>query len=285
MAEEYSYRIEYQDLTAADLILQAEVGEGFIIDEIGISTGQPDLISPVFIGDTTMLCLPADDGAVHICPVGGKDINQNTLFATLLKKYPDIPLLKVPSGKTLKIPKIATSGKAYVQYRKVIGDQVPAPDAAGAPYGYPRLFISHSRVKWSVPAGATEYRDVTENMNPAGLIGFPAVGDVPAGYIYDLIGLATWTTGVVGTNITHIGIRIWKLEKSLLAKDEAWIDPSLYPYNRNDIDKPFFTFPKPISFVADETCKIQMQVKSTDAAPQVATVYVTTFWIVKKAGV
>jgi len=285
MTEEYVYRVLHQDLASAELSLEADVDEGYEIIDIGIYNGEANLVEPLYIGDTVMLGIPADKGAVNVAPVVGKETNTHGLLATLKKAFPDIPLPACPAGKTIKMPKVSTSGEAYLVYRKLSGDQIPAKDAPGAPYGYPRLFISHGKASWTVSAGATETHRVDTSLNPSGFLPFPYAEDVPSEYEYDLLGLATYVNGTVGTNLTHTGIRMWKQEKALLAKDEAYVDPAIFPYNRDDVDKPFFTFPKPITFVADEECKIEVKVVSSDAGDQTANVYVTTFWLVRKVGV
>jgi len=268
-----------QDLSAADLELEAKAGQGFEIFEVGIDGGAAGSKGIITIGGVTMMNFPASDAKEGIAPVPFIDNNPNTLLKMCREKLPDVPTLKVPEGKKFVLTNDGVAGTGYIFYRELSEGDIPRADAPGAPNSLNRLFISHGKAEWSVAAGATEAHKVDTSLNVPELRDFPFEEAVPAGLRYRLLGFATRKGDGSGADITYSGIRMWFKEQSWLKKEEEWASPSLFPYNIASQYNPVFFFPTPMVFEAHQELTFEVQCSNAGGADETAQIFVTCFFL------
>jgi len=281
MGVKYIKRFIQQDLSKADLTLEAVVGKGFEIESIGIHGGATGLVARVIIGGENILCFPADAGAEMVAPVLGKHTNLHGLFETIRKIHPDVPLLKVSEGETLIVSSAKAAGTAYVRYKEFKADQIPKKTDPGGSESDIRLVVFHNKAEWDVAAGATEVHLVDKNLNPSGYPSWVGEEKGPVGFEYHVLGFATSKGAGSGPNISYKGVRMIKMNEFFLAPDEAFVDPEVFPYNRDDINKPMFLFPKPIVFKAGETFKVEVQAYNAGTTDETAQIFITYFVLQK----
>jgi len=277
MPEKYVYRVVKQDLSSADLELAAKTGEGYEILEIGVTGGASGSITQCIIGEELMLYFPSGNNEENVAPVPGVDTNTYTLFKTIRQKYPDVPTLKVSEGQTLTVSNGKVAGNAYVIYRHLTGGDVPPKDAPGASDNPTRLLIFHNKAEASIDAGATVTLEVDTSLSPSGFPDFASGDKVPSGYVYELLGFCTRLGAGSGADITYNGIRLWKGEEALLSPNQNFVNPDLFPYNTNNVNKPMFLLPKKIVFEPGESYKAEVQVTNSGSAAETAVVYLTLF--------
>jgi len=272
-----------QDLSSADLELEAKAGQGFEIFEVGIDGGAADSKGIISIGGVTMMNFPASDAKEGIAPVPFVDVNPNTLLKMCRDKLPDVPTLKVPEGKKFVLSNGGVAGTGYIFYRELSEGDIPRVDAPGAPNSLTRLFISHGKAEWSVAAGQTEVHKVDTSLNVPELRDFPFEEAVPADLKYRLLGFATRKGDGSGADITYSGIRMWFKEQSWLKKEEEWADPSLFPYNVASAYNPVFFFPTPMVFEPHQELTFEVQCSNAGGSAETAQIFVTCFFLQEPA--
>ncbi len=271
-------RVIQQDLNASNLELEARVSEGFEINEIGIDLGDTDLVARLLIGDELMSGLPADAGEENVVPVPGINVNTHSLIRTLRKRFPDLPKYKVSPGEKLVLSSQGATGVGYIFFTQLEDELVPKRTDPGGTNGPSRLFVSHGTFNGDITGSATaEIHTIDSPLNPVGLPDFPFGSRVPVGEIMELLGFAFSEGAGMGANTNVTGLRFWKKNEAYLAREEAFINDALFPYNVDDEDKPFYMFPEPVVFQPNEELKIEGQFKNTDVADESGECFLTLF--------
>jgi len=281
MPEKYLFRVAVQNLAAADLNLSANVDEGYEVMEVGVHGGAAGLVATLIIGNEIMTGIPVDAGAEHVAPVPFVDANQNNLMKNILKNFPQVPLFKVSSGETLTLTSGAAAGTGYVIYRQLSGAEIPPKTAEGASEGKSRLWVSHGKTFVSVGAGLTADLILATGLNPVGLTAFPFGEVCPVNTEFDLLGFATSKGGGGGADITYTGLRLWKLQESLLVADQGFLTPDLFPYPYDTVDRPLFTLPKVLTFKGNEDFKIEARVHNAGVGAENAEVFFTAVFLLR----
>jgi len=275
MGIKYDRRILWADLSVADIELRAAVDEGMEITEIGVTGGAADLICGLVIGEENLLCFPSHFGDDSVVPVPGYDTNIFSLLRTIRKKFPDVPTPKICAGELMILSSYGAAGNGYVEYRHFMPDQIPAKDTPGASESLDRLLIFPNRATVSVAAGATQVITAGTSLAPRGFPSWVYPERVPAGVNYDLLGFATNLDDASGANIRYTNFRIWKGEKAILSPQEAFIPPTLFPYNDNTVVMPLTLFDNPITFITGENLRTDHEVSNVGAAAETAIVNIT----------
>jgi len=275
MAELRIIQIKRQALATADLELEADADEGFEILEIGCDGGAVGSACTLSIGGVSMLGWPTAADKEEVAPTPQVTANTHSLLKTLQAKYPDVPTWKVAPGEKLVISSGGATVNGNIYYRQLSADQAPSKTDPGGSQGPRRLFISHGKAEWTVPAGQTKVQRVNINLNPTPLRGFPWVEDVPAEKVYKILGLCTRRGDGSGANITYDGIRMWHKDISILAPEEEFLSPSHFPYPISGSDRDYFLFPKFILCKANEEVKIEVKASNAGAADETAQIFVT----------
>jgi len=262
--EKRSFQLLTHNLGSSDLTLEAKVNQGFEITEIALYHASAESKVDVIIGDEKMLWLETAPGLAEICPPAQSQVNPNTLLKSLRAVFPQVPTLKVCPGETLTITSVSgTAPVCTIYYRELTNEDVPKVTEDGASQGKIRLFHSLGTVTQAIGAGATVAFEVTTPLNLSGFSKFPFSGTVPVGKRFHLIGAYWYNSGSTGADITYNGLRIWKLEESILSQNELYIPMDSIKAPLVSVPKPVFTLPKPIIFEANET--LVTEVSATNA--------------------
>ena len=269
-----------QDLSAADLELDAKAGQGFEVFEVGIDGGAAESKGIITIGGVTMMNFPASDAKEGVAPVPWIDANPNSLLKMVREKLAEVPTLKIPEGKKLVLSNAGVVGTGYIFYRELSQGEIPRPDAPGAPNNLTRLFVSHGKAEWTATTVENEAHKVDVSLNVPELRDFPFEEAVPAGLRYRLLGFATRLKTPTADTITYEGIRMWFKEQSWLKKEEEWSLPTLFPYNAAAEYYPIRFLPTPMVFEAHQELTLEVQCKNaTTPATEPNIVRVTCFFL------
>jgi len=276
MAIEYINRVAYQDLSVADLELKADVNEGYLIYDIGFTSGGANVIAEVKIDEETYMNIPIHYNYNMLAPLRKKGDNQNMLYQMVRDAYPDVPLISISEGQKLIISTSKQTGKVYVLYRELSGRDIPPEDIEGGKKSKNRLFVSHGKGEVDIPATETKEFKVDTSLNVTGIPQFPFEEGASYKYNWDLLGMCVTKGYNSGTDISVEGIQLWYRERSILAKDREYVDIDLFPYPYNNSQNKIFFFDSPIKFDPEETMSIKVKCKNSNATTtQTARVDVT----------
>jgi hypothetical protein len=284
MPAKYQWQLKKQDLSVADFELRADTNEGYIIHEIGCEGGAGNLVLTVKIKERTMTGLPADSGKAECLPVPLKSTNNNTFFKMLRERYDFIPEYRVAPGDKFIISSGGNAGTAYVVYSHFIDEDLPAATEAGGRLAPERLVVSVGKGELSIGAGETKEFVVNTSLNPTGIDAFPYGVSCPADRDIDILGFSTCLGDGAGANINYDGIRIVYKEEEVLSPDWEYTIPEMFPFNRPDLDKPVFFFPKGFEVVPGEKFEFQVKCSNTGAAAETAQVIVAVYTWQKPRG-
>jgi hypothetical protein len=265
MTKLHSWRVKEQDLSVTpELMLEARVGEGFEILELGIDGVTVDSMLECVVGEENILT-GVNNSSIDDCfPVPLLSTNQNPLYTTIRKFYTAVPTIKVASGEKLILTNTANVGKAFIFYVHYTLGQEPAKTVAGGSESLDRLQLFNAKNVKTIDAGATEIVTIDTNLNGKGFAKWVYPDKVPAGVDYNLLGISISKGAGADPQITVNSIRLWKAGKSILSPEELFSNARLYPYNNGAGTKRMFLFPEMIKFVTGEDCKIEVQVTNTD---------------------
>jgi len=281
MSEKFVLRVLQQDLAVDDLILDALAREGFEILDLGVVDGAAGLVSRLLISSELMTGLPAAAGFENVVPVLGVDTNIFMLLSRIKSVFPDVPTYKVSSGERLVLTSDGAAGVGYVFYRELGEGDIPKPEQPGGSNSKVRLTVSHGRAfQTDVAVGTFPIRALL-SLNPAGQSAFPFGVNVPNNQEMSLLGFAVALGSNSEADVTLTGIRFWKEQSSILARDEAWADPALFPYPIDTAVRPHFLFPKPIVFKPNEEFLVEAQVVNGGAGVEDAEVIFSFFFLQK----
>lgn len=269
-----------QDLSAADLELDAKAGQGFEVFEVGIDAGAADSKGIITIGGVTMMNFPASDAKEGVAPVPWIDANSNSLLKMVREKLAEVPTLKIPEGKKFVLSNAGVAGTGYIFYKEFSEAEIPRMDAPGAPNNLTRLFVSHGKAEWEIPATKQEVHKVDVSLNVPELRDFPWEEAVPAGLRYRLLGFSTILGAASGADITYDGLRMWFKEQSWLKKEEEWSEPALFPYNAAAAYHPIRFLPSPMPFEAHQELTFEVQAANGhETNAETAVIMVTCFFL------
>lgn len=258
------YQFIRQEVDANPISLEAKIGEAFEIVQIaavGTGSGQA---ADVLIGGQKMVFLPAVSGVGMIAPPPYAGVNNFSLFPFVRDKYPDFPRLVVAQGETLDIIPRVAGAPCWVDvwYIRHYGDALPVNTQPGGSQSKNRPFISWAEQLVTVPASTTQINKITTYLTPAGYPNFPFEGIVLPGTIYKMIGLAGKIDVTAAPNTTVEGLRLWKLNESILHVDEGFVPFAQFPMLETGADKSLYLFEQPIVFSVNETAIWEVKAKN-----------------------
>lgn len=274
MPIEFIERFKEQDLSVADLELEASTDEGYIIKDIEGESSVVDALARVIIKDTTMLNFPMVATTIGIAPIINRNSHTKGLFERIREVFPDVPLLKVSEGEKFVITTLAATGTARIRYIELSGGDIPPVDSEGASLGKSKLFISHGKQNFSIAATATEIEELTTSLNPAGMFKFPFGAVCPANYSMELLGFAIGNLNK-GANLTINGFRIWHIDKAILAEDESFLKIESFPYLPNNKNNKLYLLPDKIVINAGNELKIEFSITNAAGAAETVDMYCT----------
>lgn len=270
-------RVEEQDLSAADLTLEADTNESLIVPDFGISGAGADEIVEVTIGEEFMVAVPAENGAAEL--MLEETIQQQGMsFIGWLRRHDfPVPTLKVPEGETLTITAPGGAGTATLLYEEISRGQ-EFDGQPGAPSSKTRWYPISGEETESIAAGTTETFEVATTQQPAQADDFPFGTDVPSNREYDLLAVAVELDPGSGANVTLDSFRFISEEQRWIARDSAFVDPALADYPDAPLDTYPLTFPETPTFTPGDELDVEVTASNAGGGAEDAIVDVTFVW-------
>lgn len=251
-------RVEEQDLSSADLTLEADTGESLEILARGVESGADEEVLEESVGEVMMMAYQGDDGDDEIFPEPVVHNRHQDILGVLRDMGYTLPTLKVPEGDTYVLDDPGGNATATVYYREAGAGQFRA-GSDGGPEGRIRPFITSAQETNSTAASSTETFAVDTSVNPAQLDDWPWEEDVRADREYDLVALMVDSDNSSGGNITLDGFRLISEETEFFARSSAFIDEQNAQYPSDELDTLPFVFPEPITFSPGDDFTLEAQ--------------------------
>lgn len=242
--------LESADL-ATDLELEAKFGEGYIIKEIFAESDTEEEFITMIISDTVMFSSLVEKLSLGLLPFPIELRDIKGLFSKIREKYPLVPLFRVSEGEKLKISGNEGTIKCLVRYAHLTGAEVPKATEAGGTLSDNRLFISSGSKSGTTSGATAEYVRDFISINPKGLLDFPFLEKVPAGYRMELLGFCIGKDSV-STDVSITGLRLWYRDESILKANQAFCGIDLFGYIGTSLQITPFMFDTPLVLVAGD---------------------------------
>jgi len=256
--------IESVDLSA-DLELQAQSGEGFVIKDIFAESVVVGEYLTIIISDTVMFACLTESTEIGMLRFSDAKESIRGLFTKIREKYPTVPLFRVSEGEKLVIKRLTNDTKCLVRYAHLVGADLPKSTEPGGTLSDNRLLISSGSQAITITADLTHYLTSLTSMNPSGIMDFPFGVKVPAGYRMELLGFCVNVHKLTGVGITIDGIRLWFRDESILKPAQAYLSNDLFKYISDDGQSVPFLFDSPILMVSGDELKTEVKVTGTSA--------------------
>jgi hypothetical protein len=261
-----SLRVEEQDLSSDDLLLEADTGESLMIAALGVSGCNDNDTLQVAIDEETMLSFQFDNGGNTLFQESHLNSQQTDVLGKLREAGLDVPMLKAPEGSEVQIINSSSAaGSATVLYSQM-GPQGVRDNEEGAPGNKTRTFISTGSETITVDSGETLVETIDTSVNPGILRDWPYEEDVPPGTEYDLQAIGVLEGDGTESGVEISGVRLQSEEREFLARDSAFISPDLLPHPDNDLTELPLVFPEQPTFSPGDDLDIQVEVSDTNSS-------------------
>jgi hypothetical protein len=268
-------RVAEQDLSADDLLIEADTNESLEILARGVSGANADDQLIESVDEETMLAYEHEDPDGELFPEEALQNRQMDVHAMLRDMGLTAPTIKVPEGDEYQLVNdTSDAGSATVYYRQGRATDV-SPNDPGHPDTKARTFVTTAETTETISQGTTETVDLDGSANPGILRDWPWEEEVPANREYDLQAIMFQLDGDSGGNVTLDSFRLQSEEREFLAKDSAFISTSLAQYPNADLTRTPYVFPEEPTFSPGDNLDIQVEASEGGAGDQDAVVNAT----------
>lgn len=262
----HDVRVEEQDLSSDDLLIEADTGESLEILARGVSGANADDQILESIDEETMLAYEHEDPDGELFPEEALQNKQMDIHAMLRDMGLQAPTLKVPEGDEYQLVNDSSdAGSATVYYR-----QGRAQDVSSSQPGHPntktRTFVTTAETTQNIGANATEIVDLDTSGNPGILRDWPWEEEVPPNREYDLQAIMFNLDGDADADHTLDTFRLQSEEREFIAKDSAFVDANLAQYPNTDLTRLPFLFPEEPTFSPGDNLDVQVEVTDSGGA-------------------
>jgi hypothetical protein len=264
-------RVEEQDLSSADMVLEADTGESLQIMARGVTGANADDIVLESVDEETMLAYPVEDGGAELFPSEALDNVNMDLLGLMRSKGFTAPMIEVPEGDEYRLSNNTSSaGTATVYYTE--GGAREFGNGPGGPNTRTRTFITSSETTEEIAQGTTETFTLETSQNPGILRDWPGEEDVPIGTEYDVQAIMFSLDSDSGGDVTLDNFRLQADEREFLARDSAFVDTDLAQYPNTDLTRIPFVFPESPTFSPGDELDIQVEATEGGTGDQDAVV-------------
>jgi len=273
-------QVAYKLLSTGPLVLEAPYDYAYEIVEIGADGNSQDGID-IVIGSEKMGYFPCKSLVDSVIAPPYVNYNLFGHFETIRAKYPQVPRMIIGEGEKMTVTnRINQAAGVWVWYIEHKGDGKPKNTDIGGSQNPTRYYAIQGISGATIPNGQTVTTTITTPVMPPGYGTFPFTGVVPANTRYTMLGCAVGFEKPAAPNCTLLGIRLWKNNQSLFAKNEAFALPTYFPIQNIGGRIKLFYFEAPIVFEVNETASVECQVQNVGANPETPIVNVTFLTIV-----
>ena len=255
----------YGAFTTVPVKFTARQNYAYEVIDIAISRGSIGGID-ITIGGEKVAFLAGQDGidavtCLQLGQAGGKSI-----FNYLRSKGFDVPRIIIGEGETMALASSDNGSTTYeITMIEHYGDALPKnTDKGGSMSGF-KLFSPYGTITKSIVAQTTEILKIVSDINPPGYPLFPFSGAVLPKQQFNFLGLVCSKLSGCGADIVFDGVRIWKMNKSILAPDEAFVRPGIFKAVNYATGNELTVFEKPIVFGVNETMQVEVSVANNHA--------------------
>lgn len=268
------FRVASQDLADGDLELEAREGESIEVVARGVEGGGENHDVEEYIREELMLAYPVDEADGELMPIEHVERMHTDLLRHMRDEGLRAPSLKVPEGQTFTLSNPDGAGRATAIYKELDASGVSS-SSPGGPGTKSRTFISSGTTTENVASGGAATAVVETSTNPPQLPDFPFEEDVSTGYEYDLQALALVVAGTAGGDTSIDGFKLTSDETDFLARDSAFVDPSLARFPSADMTVLPMMFPSTPTFTPGEELELTLDVSNGGGGAQDAIVDAT----------
>lgn len=271
----HDVRVEEQDLSSDDLLIEADTGESLEIIGRGVSGANADDIILESVDEETMLSYPHENPNGEVFPEEALQETGMDILGAMRDMGLSAPTLKVPEGDSYQLVNDSSSaGTATVYYRQGRAQDV-SPNDPGHPNNKERTFITSSETTESISSSNTVTFDLDNSNQPGILRDWPWEEEVPPSREYDLQAIMFNLDGDSGGNISLDGFRLQSEEREFLAKSSAIVGKNQAQYPNNSLTRVPFMFPEQPTFSPGDNLDVQAEATISAAGPQDAVVDAT----------
>jgi hypothetical protein len=271
----HDIRVEEQDLSSDDLLIEADTNESLEIIARGVSGANADDQIIESVDEETMLAYEHEDPDGELFPEEVVENLNTDIHKTLRDMGIAAPTLKVPEGDEYQLVNdTSDAGNATVLYRQGRAQDV-SPNEPGHPDNKTRTFVTTAETTQSIGANSTETVDLDTSAQPGILRDWPWEEEVPPNREYDLQALMFTLDGDSGSNITLDTFRLQSEEREFLAKDSAFVDVNLAQYPDVDLTRQPYVFPAQPTFEPGDNLDVQVEASNGGTSAEDAVVNAT----------
>lgn len=271
----HDIRVEEQDLSSDDLLIEADTNESLEILARGVSGANADDQILESIDEETMLAYEHEDPDGELFPEEALRDRQMDIHEMLRDMGFQAPTLKVPEGDEYQLVNdTSDAGTCAVYYRQGRAQDV-SPNEPGHPDSKTRTFVTTSETTQSIAAGATETVDLETSAQPGILRDWPWEEEVPPNREYDLQAIMFHLDGSSGANVSLDNYRLQAEEREFLAKSSAFVDTQHARYPNNDLTRLPFMFPAEPTFEPGDNLDVQVEATNSGTGAEDAVVNAT----------
>jgi len=271
----HDMRVEEQDLSTDDLLIEADSGESLEILARGVSGANADDQILESIDEETMLAYEHEDGTGELFPEETVQTLNTDIHGSLRDMGMNAPTLKVPEGDEYQLVNDdSDAGTATVLYRQGRSQDV-SPNEPGHPDNKTRTFVSTAETTQTITASSVETVDIETSAQPGILRDFPYEEEVPPNREYDLQAVMFDLDGDSTGDVQLNSFRLQSEEREFLAKDSAFVDADLAQYPNTDLTRLPYIFPEEPTFEPGDNLDIQVEAETTTSGDEDAVVNAT----------
>lgn len=264
----HDLRVEEQDLSSDDLLIEADSGESLEIIARGVSGANADDIILESVDEETMLSYPHEDSDGEVFPEEAVRQTGQDLTGFMREAGLSAPTIKVPEGDEYQLVNDSSSaGTATVLYRQGRAQDV-SPNDPGHPDNKERTFITSSETTQSISSSNTVTFDLDTSNQPGILRDWPWEEEVPPSREYDLQAIMFNLDGDSGGDITLDNFRLQSEEREFLAKQSAFVNVDNAQYPNTDLTRVPYVFPAQPTFEPGDKLDVQVESTISAAGPQ-----------------
>lgn len=264
----HDLRVETQDLSSDDLLIEADTGESLEIMARGVSGANADDIILESIDEETMLAYPHENPDGELVPEEAVEETGMDIFGMMRDMGLSAPTLKVPEGDSYRLVNDSSSaGNATVYYRQGRAQDV-SPNDPGHPDTKRRTFVTSAETTQSISSSNTVTFELDNSNQPGILRDWPYEEEVPPGREYDLQAIMLNKDADSGSNITLDGFRLQSEEREFLAKDSAFISVDNAQYPNTSLTRLPYIFPEQPTFTPGDSLTVQAESSISVAGPE-----------------
>jgi len=263
------------DLSTGPLQFEARQNYAYEILEIGTSgLGTQDQLD-VVIGTNKMAVLPMLENDIAVSPRIYGAISTKPFYWQLRQQYGNfIPYMIIGEGETMSISTTNPVGRVQVLMREHMTDNLPKNSDKGGSLSGVKTYATRGMQIVTVGAGLTVDARLNTSLVPAGYTRFPFEQYVLPNETISILGLAIVLGSGSGANITLDGVRLWRLNQSILAPNEAFVPVDNFPPMSIAEDRRLTLFDQPVVYDINESGIFEIQVTNAGLAAQDAIILI-----------